>query len=128
MDNRAYSILIIDDSSSDRRIYRRFLTGQSLYHLDVLEANTAQAGLDACSQQPPDCIILDFQLPDQDGLAVIDDLKKIMSVPVVFITGKPEPLVVTEAYRRGATRCMSKDTVTSVALQEAVFDALELTY
>ena len=47
---------------------------------------------------------------------------------MIFISGKPEALVVTEAYRRGAARYLSKDTVTSASMQEAVYDALELSY
>lgn len=80
------------------------------------------------AQQVPDCIILDYQLPDQNGLELLDTLRHELPTPVVFITGKPEPLVVTEAYRRGVATCLSKDTVTSVTLQEAVFDVLELSY
>lgn len=124
--SRRYKILIIDDSAADRRIYKRFLEGQSQYDLEILEAATAQLGLDLCAALVPDCIILDYRLPDLDGLEVLEVLQEKIRVPVLFITGKPEALLITEAYRRGAVKYLSKDTVTSASILEALTDALEL--
>lgn len=74
----------------------------------------------------PDLIILDYQLPDLDGLSVLERVQTLMRVPVIFVTGKPEALLLGEAYRRGAVKYISKDTITSASIQEALVDALEL--
>lgn len=123
-----YKILIIDDSASDRKIYRRFLKSQKLYDFDVWEAATVKTGVDICRSLSPDCVILDYHLPDQDGLSAMNEIRAAVKAPIVFITGKPEALVMTEAYRRGVAKYISKDTVTSTSLQEAVYDAMELPY
>jgi len=123
---RRYKILIIDDSAADRRIYRRFLEGQTQYDLEIVEAPTAQLGLDLCATLTPDCVILDYRLPDLDGLEVLENLQGKTRMPVLFITGKPEALLMGEAYRRGAVKYLSKDTVTSASILEALTDALEL--
>lgn len=126
MTEKIYKILIIDDSMADRKIYRRFLTHQDQVQLEILEAASANAGLEICSSSQPDCVILDFRLPDRDGLSTLEDLLAIKRIPVIFITGQPEALLVSEAFRRGAIKYISKDTVTSSSIQEAVYDALEL--
>ncbi len=119
-------ILIIDDSAADRKIYRRYLTNQDRIAVEILEASSAHAGLEICASAKPDCVILDFRLPDRDGLSLLDDLQTIHPVPVIFITGQPEALLVSEAFRRGVVKYISKDTVTSSSIQEAVYDALDL--
>lgn len=133
MNRKHYKILIIDDSAADRRIYRRFLLGQPQYDLEVFEAATAEAGLASFVEVEPDCVILDYRLPDLDGLAVLETLQERVAsgqikrrVPVIFVTGKPEALLVSEAYRRGAVKYISKDTITSASIQDAVSDALDL--
>lgn len=124
--DRRYKILIIDDSAADRKVYRRFLNNQSRCEMEISDAASARAGLESFASLLPDCVILDYRLPDRDGLSLLEDLQSIKRVPVIFITGKPEALLVSEVFRRGAVKYMSKDTVTSSAIQEAVFDALEL--
>lgn len=132
MNRKHYKVLIIDDSAADRRIYRRFLQGQQGYELDVFEAETAESGLARFAQIEPDCVILDYRLPDLDGLKVLEVLQEraagyqMKNVPVIFVTGQPEALLVSEAYRRGAVKYISKDTITSSVIQDAVNDALDV--
>ncbi|HSX84358.1 MAG TPA: response regulator [Cellvibrio sp.] len=132
MKSKPYKVLIIDDSAADRRIYRRFLLGQQRFELEVFEAETAEDGLKAFAKLIPDCVILDYRLPDLDGLAVLDALQERAAadhtkrrVPVIFVTGKPEALLLSEAYRRGVAKYISKDTITSASILDAVADALE---
>lgn len=118
-------ILLVEDSAADRKILRRFLQGLDRYRFDFMEADTADDALELCRQQAPDCIILDFKLPGRDGLKSLPDFLAACPAPVIFITGQSQALTVTEAYRRGALRFLSKDTLTSATLQDAVLDALE---
>ena len=128
MNDKQYRILIIDDSASDRKIYRRFLHSQTRYIFEVAEAGTAQAALEICRSQAVACLVLDYHLPDLDGLSALPDFRQVTQAPIILITGRPAALVMTEAYRRGVVKYLSKDTVTSAALLEAVYDALDLPY
>lgn len=127
MTHKHIKVLIIDDSAADRRIYRRFLQGLQQYELEIFEEASAQQGLERCIEVIPDIVIMDYRLPDLDGLSLLESVQAKMRVPVIFITGKPEALLVSEAYRRGAVKYISKDTITSASIQEALVDALELT-
>ena len=118
-------MLVIDDNSSDRYIYRRYFEMQKEVEFQVLEAGTAGEGLAACAADSPDCIVLDYKLPDMDGLSALPRLRQMTPAPIVFITARPEALTVTEAYRQGATRYLSKDFVSSRTLVETVCEIVE---
>jgi CheY-like chemotaxis protein len=126
MSAQEFRILFIEDSASDRRIYRRFLEQAFAAKIHIFEAETAEAGLAACKKQCPDVIILDFKLPDLDGLQVIEELRKFCDAPVIFITGQPMPLTQTQAYHRGVVKYLSKDFISSESLQAAVAEAIKL--
>jgi CheY-like chemotaxis protein len=124
MSSRSYVILVIEDGATDRRIYRRYLEEQKSWSFEVIEAATAQAGIEACARHTPDCILLDFKLPDRDGLRAIPDLQKITRAPILLLTGHLGPSTQTEAYRAGVSHYLSKDFLSSESLLAAVADAL----
>ena len=62
------TILIIDDCLEDRETYRRYLLQDSLYSYTILEEEYGENGLKLCKLIKPDAILLDFLLPDIDGL------------------------------------------------------------
>lgn len=112
-------VLIIDDNETDRRVCRRFLESSKEAAFSIDDAETAAKGLKLLAEKKFDCLILDYQLPDQNGLKVLDQIRAY-KVATIIITGQPEPNLVNEAYKRGALRYISKDTMTSMDLCEAV--------
>lgn len=118
------NVLIIDDNETDRRVCRRFLLACQKMNFTISEAETAAQGLNLLSEEKFDCLILDYQLPDESGLKVLDKIKHL-AVPTIIITGQPEPNLVNESYKRGARRYISKDIMTSMDLCDAVKDVLE---
>ena len=65
---RMSTILIVDDDKFLRKVLRETLEGEGY---TVLEAVTAQEGLDTFSRAPCDLVLLDLVLPDLDGLEVL---------------------------------------------------------
>ena len=72
-----WRVLIIDDSPEDRDDIRRMLLTGSERRLSFAEAATAVAGISAAldALPPPDCIVLDYNLPDMDAPEVLAALK-----------------------------------------------------
>ena len=70
----ALRILIVDDSPEDCESYRRLLGRQERQEYDVTEADCGEDGLEMCQSDPPDCILLDYNLPDLDGLEFLTEL------------------------------------------------------
>ena len=97
-----YRVLIVDDSTEDRVAYRRLLATD---HYVVDEADCAKAALARCEAQRPDCILLDFNLPDQNGVEVIEALGKLFgdSLPaIVVLTGHGSEEHAVAAMKSGA--------------------------
>ena len=69
-----WRVLIIEDERLDREIYMRYLQHSPTFQFDFAEADSAVAGIEASRTWAPDCILLDFNLPDMDGLEVLPKL------------------------------------------------------
>lgn len=73
MNNAA--ILIIDDEVQIRRLLEITLESNSF---NVESAETAKDGLRFAANHPPDLVILDLGLPDEDGHSVLKKLREIV--------------------------------------------------
>ena len=82
--------LLIEDIPDNASLVQRVLISQG-YH--VAWAETAEAGLSAAEQTPPDLILLDLGLPDIDGQTLVGylrDIPAIASIPIIAVTAWPE--------------------------------------
>lgn len=103
------TILIIDDDDAFRDGLAE--TIRDLGHMP-LEARSGEEAFERVhGQAPPDCIFLDFRLPDRDGLAVLEALRgtaSLQHVPVVMLTGYATSDNTIGAMRLGAFEHLTK--------------------
>jgi two-component system KDP operon response regulator KdpE len=83
MNKQAPTILVIDDEAPIREFLRAAF---ELEGFVVNDAESGEQGLRLATLQPPDLIILDLGLPDLDGAAVVEQLRKWSSVPIIVLT------------------------------------------
>lgn len=79
-------VLVIEDNEQNLYLVT-FLLEQRGYQ--VLQAKDGPAGIEAASQNPPDMILLDIQLPGMDGYEVAQTLRSnpiLEDVPIVAVT------------------------------------------
>ncbi|MBE9166821.1 response regulator [Pleurocapsales cyanobacterium LEGE 06147] len=120
------TILIVDDSPEDRETYRRYLLEDSRYRYTILEEEYGENGLKACQSVKLDAILLDFMLPDIDGLEFLHHLQaqfQHLCPPVVMLTGQGNEKVAVQAIKNGAQDYLVKSQITSVSLRSAVEQA-----
>jgi PAS domain S-box-containing protein len=122
------TVLIVDDSPEDRETYRRFLLADDRYRYTILEEEYGEDGLEVCKLVQPDAILLDFQLPDIDGIEFLYELKTHLGkaqIPVVMLTGRGDEVVAVQAMKSGAADYLVKGKTTSESLRLAIRNILE---
>jgi CheY-like chemotaxis protein len=75
MSHNQRKILIVDDCLEDRETYRHYLQRDNKYTYKILQAETGEEGLALCRQELPDAILLDYMLPDINGLEFLSELR-----------------------------------------------------
>ncbi len=122
---QARTILIVDDSPEDRAAVRRLLRGAATPFV-LVEAETGTDGLERFRASRPDLVLLDFHLPDMEGLEVLRELgARPLPVPVVMLTGQDESGVAVAALNGGAQDYVVKGTMTSQGLERVLANAIE---
>ncbi len=118
----ATRLLIVEDSPSDRRIYRRTLQG-----FDIHFAGSGEAALESLRREPFDAVVLDFDLPGLDGAQVLgmirDGLK--LDVPVVVVTGGGSEDLAVGLLKLGAHDYVTKDLLPTPRVAAAVLGAMD---
>ena len=128
---KSWCILIVDDSPEDRIEIRRMLLKGSDRRLNFIEAGTADAGIQAAlgAALPPDCMVVDYNLPDMDAPEVLAALVGPYGMPicpVLVITGGTNREHGRRALRAGAQDYFGKDWSNPQALNRAVENACEI--
>ncbi|NJR39200.1 MAG: PAS domain S-box protein [Leptolyngbyaceae cyanobacterium CSU_1_4] len=118
-------VLIVDDSSVDRATYQRYLQ-QSTEVYTVLEAELGIEGLDLCQSYQPDILLVDYGLPDLDGIDFLTELQtQARTPPVIILTGQGNEAIAVQAMKAGAQDYLVKGHLTAEKLRIAVTSVLE---
>jgi FixJ family two-component response regulator len=102
----AHVIAVVDDDDSIRRALSRLLRGANF---DVRTFGSGQEFIKSLRGYRPDCVILDFQMPELTG----GDVQCLLSLadiqlPVIIMTAYDHPFIREECLRRGAVACIAK--------------------
>lgn len=111
-------LLLVDDDEVDRLAIKRALTQFLDNAFEVFEAETGEQGLKFARSEKPDCILLDYHLPDFNGVEFLGELAEEtgeLPMPVVMLTGTDNAVVAVDALKRGA-----RDYVVKGAEQETL--------
>src|SRR5215831_21023657 len=117
-------ILIVEDDLLIANIYRNKFAVEGF---QVETASDGQAGLDSLRIFQPDAIILDLMLPKISG---IDLMKKVRSqatfqdLPIIVFSNTYLTSMIQEAWKAGATKCLSKASCSPKQLIELVRSTL----
>ncbi len=101
----ATKLLLVDDDAVDRMTCRRALARHMSGEFELIEADTGEEGLRLVRTEKPHCILLDYKLPDLNGLEFLEQLSKLENgrlPPIVMLTGTDDATVAVEAMKRGA--------------------------
>jgi signal transduction histidine kinase/CheY-like chemotaxis protein len=123
-----YAILLVDDSPEDLETYQRYLRQDRHYTYDIRSAQSAAQALNLCQIQKPDLILLDFLLPDLDGIQFIDALRQQASeltLPaIVVLTGQGNEEIAVALMKKGVKDYLIKNKLTAIGLQATIQQTL----
>ncbi|WP_082407980.1 response regulator [Verrucomicrobium spinosum] len=126
--SRFVRVLIVDDSPTDRVIFRRHLTRGAHREYHVNEAGTAAEATALLANELPDCVLVDFHLPEMDGLQFVRQIVRDHgnhTFGIVMLTSAAEISVAVKALQNGAHDYLEKNGADGFALRRAVENAME---
>lgn len=99
------TVLIVEDDPHIRRFVRQALESEGCA---VFETETVQRGLIEAGTRQPDAIVLDLGLPDEDGMALLRELRGWTEVPVLVLSARAEESDKIAALDAGADDYLTK--------------------
>ena len=101
----AQRILIADDEQKILGLVAGYLEASGF--VAVQAANGVEA-LKAFTENPPDCLVLDINMPLMDGLSVAREVRKISNVPIIFLTARTDEIDRIVGFEIGADDYVTK--------------------
>ena len=100
--------LVVDNSSVIRKVARRILEGLDF---QIAEAENGEEAIEACREQIPDAILLDWNMPKMDGYEFLRALRRLPGgdkPKVVFCTTENDVAHIARALHAGANEYIMK--------------------
>jgi threonine synthase len=97
LDEKATTVLLVDDNENDATLIRRLLESKKAYR--IYHAKDGLEGLATAKKLLPDLIVSDLTMPGIDGFAFIEELKldpRTQNIPVIVVSAKD----ITSAERK----------------------------
>jgi AraC-like DNA-binding protein len=88
-------ILVVDDDDAVREALHALLSDSYCVHT----AGSGRQALTLLQQDPVDATILDVFLGDEDGLSLIQDLRRVSNAAIVVLTGRSSEEIAIRACR-----------------------------
>lgn len=101
----ATHIIVVDDEAPAREMVGDYLR---MHGFEVTLCDGGKALRAAMAQHAPDLIVLDLNMPEEDGLSIIRDLKRQSSVAIIMLTATASPIDRVVGLELGADDYLAK--------------------
>lgn len=106
-----YKMLIVEDSIPMRAIIIRTIKASGFKDTEFLQAGNGEEALKALGDEWLDLVVTDHNMPDMNGLELIQEMKKdeiLRAIPVLVVTTEGSRKKVEEFIRKGAAGYVKK--------------------
>jgi PAS domain S-box-containing protein len=120
-----YFVLLVDDDPDHLAFQKNSI--QKIDSVELVEtANNAREAIEILRNNKVDLIILDYNLPDTDGLLFLESLQDYkIDIPVVMVTGQGDEKIAVQAMKLGACDYIVKDMDYLKTLPSVILRTLE---
>jgi PAS domain S-box-containing protein len=124
----SFTILLISDSECNQKNYQQLLEQDEQYKYTIVTVETFTAAWQYCQQTWPDVILLDYCLPDREGLNKLAPLAKLnlgAELPVLVVSEYPDPAIAVQAMKLGCHNCLFKRDLTDQLLSQNIHKIIQ---
>jgi len=99
------TVLVADDETKIVDLVTNYLKADGFIVISALNGKDALA---AIMTKKPDCVLLDINMPELDGLSVAKEVRKKSDVPIIFLTARTDEIDRIVGFELGADDYVSK--------------------
>ncbi|NOZ59522.1 MAG: response regulator [Euryarchaeota archaeon] len=114
-------VLYIEDNEDDILLMKMSLRGFG----EVVGARSWEEARRLLAERRFDVVLLDYNLPGEDGLEVLNDILNSHRIPVIMVTGQGDEETATRAMKLGASDYIVKSVSSFSKIRKVIEDALE---
>ncbi|MCH8814994.1 MAG: diguanylate cyclase [Chloroflexi bacterium] len=123
--NKALRVLLVEDNPDDAEIIQDALEQYRRTEFELVTVDTIKAARSELKRSTFDVVLLDYNLPGENGLDLLRAFNGSTEMPpVIMLTGQANVLVARDSILYGAQNYLVKDQLNPKALGEAIRDAL----
>ena len=124
---RQSRVLLIDDNADHLRGVKELITLESSYEV-VGTTTSANLGINLAKKYRPDLILLDVNMPEKDGLQVLQEIEKLeLGIRVICLSAYDDADLIFRAMKLGAKGYVLK-TMASAQLIYAMDEVAEVKF
>jgi len=117
-------ILLVDDEAGILEVVGVRIRS---WGYELLEAKNGKEAIGIVKAKKADLVVLDYMLPDMDGIAVLKEIRKInKKIPVIMFTAYPNPTAMYEAENLGISAYVAKLSISSDDTQALLKTAVDM--
>jgi DNA-binding response OmpR family regulator len=103
--NQTPHIAIVDDEAPAREMVGDYL---KMHGFSVTLCDGGKSLRQALEVRVPDLVVLDLNMPEEDGLSIIRDLKARLNIPIIMLTATASPIDRVVGLELGADDYLAK--------------------
>ncbi len=119
------SVLLVEDSPSDAMLMTQMLLEVVEFPHTLDHVQTLDEAITKYGKETHECIILDLNLPDSNGLSTYLDMRaQANNTPIIIVTGMEDRDLLAEALQSGADNYLIKDKADGSRIAIAILSSI----
>ncbi|MFA6029774.1 MAG: response regulator [Elusimicrobiota bacterium] len=120
-------ILVVDDEVDNRALLREQFAAVKGWAIEAEEAGDSQTAFNLLRESFFDLVFLDYRLPDEDGLKVLEQIRQLHpKIVVIMVSAAGSEKVAVEAMKRGAMDYITQAELRGTDLEHLLRRAIDV--